>query len=119
MVLIVFSSLAVFYSPQWILWFAPFLLPLAAKHRRLIGPIVALDVVTYLTFPVVMDDYLSSDWNPIWLGFLVFLRFALLGVLLGMLAWKEFRPAFLVSFASQIAGWKRRAICALRRSDLK
>lgn len=92
MALIVFVSVAVFYSPQWILWLAPLLLPLAASQRWLIGPIAALDIVTYLTFPVVMDYFLTDPEQPFWLGLLVYLRFAILGILLAMLAWAEFRP---------------------------
>ena len=51
LVLIVFVSFAVFYSPQWLLWFAPLLLPLVGRNRRIGGSIIALDIVTYLTFP--------------------------------------------------------------------
>ncbi len=51
-VLFVFVSMAVFYSPQWILWFAPLLLPLLARERKFGKWIVGLDAVTYLTFPV-------------------------------------------------------------------
>src|SRR5262249_22943420 len=54
-VLIVFVSLQVFYSPQWVLWLAPLLVPLARLHRPVLWLVIALDVVTYLTFPVVFD----------------------------------------------------------------
>lgn len=50
--LVIFVSLAVFYSPQWVLWFAPLLLPLVGRSRRLGWTVATLDVVTYLTFPV-------------------------------------------------------------------
>jgi len=52
LVLIVFVSLAVFYSPQWLLWFAPLLLPLLGGDRRIGKWVIALDAVTYLTFPI-------------------------------------------------------------------
>jgi hypothetical protein len=55
LLLIVFVSLQVFYSPQWLLWFCPLLVPLAWVHRT-VGPLlIALDLVTYLSFPVVFD----------------------------------------------------------------
>jgi hypothetical protein len=50
-VLIAFVTLAVFYSPQWLLWFAPLLLPLVRRDRNIGKSIIALDIVTYLTFP--------------------------------------------------------------------
>jgi hypothetical protein len=55
LVLAVFVSLQVFYSPQWIVWFAPLLTPLAARYRPILVLAVALDLVTYATFPLVFD----------------------------------------------------------------
>jgi hypothetical protein len=55
LVLLVFVSLQVFYSPQWIIWFTPFLLPLARRHWPVAVLYVALDLTTYLTFPVAFD----------------------------------------------------------------
>ena len=52
LVLLVFVTLAVFYSPQWVLWFAPLMLPLLRHNRRLAFGWAGLDIVTYLTFPV-------------------------------------------------------------------
>lgn len=51
-VLLVFVSLAVFYSPQWLLWFVPLLPPLVGQNRRLGWGMAALDAITYLTFPL-------------------------------------------------------------------
>jgi hypothetical protein len=48
-----FSSL---YSPQWILWLAPFLL-LAVENRRDIAWFTAAGLVTYVAFPVFYDLY--------------------------------------------------------------
>ncbi len=65
LVLFVFVSLAVFYSPQWIVWFAPLLIPLVGRSPRLAWGIVALDVITYLTFPVwfwIVPGYVY-DWS--------------------------------------------------------
>jgi hypothetical protein len=45
---------AKFYSPQWILWVNPLLI-LAAKRRIDILPIVFLDIVTYIYFPISYD----------------------------------------------------------------
>jgi hypothetical protein len=52
--LIVFASLQVFYSPQWLLWYSPFVVPLA-RTRVLRGLLIALDLITFLSFPVVYD----------------------------------------------------------------
>jgi hypothetical protein len=53
LVLILFVSLAVFWSPQWILWFLPLTIPLARRDRWLLVPAVALDVVNYVSFPIL------------------------------------------------------------------
>jgi hypothetical protein len=52
LVLLVFMTFAAFYSPQWVLWFAPLMLPLLSQNRRLAFGWCGLDIVTYLTFPV-------------------------------------------------------------------
>jgi hypothetical protein len=54
-VLIVFISTQVFFSPQWILWLSPLLIPLARVHPAIPRLIVLLDVVSYSSFPVVFD----------------------------------------------------------------
>jgi hypothetical protein len=97
MVLVVFVSLAVFYSPQWILWFAPLLLPLVAQSRRLGWTIGALDAVTYMTFPiwywlVVPIGYWllqeNGEWNiQLFRGLGGVLRLARFAVC-GVLAWQ-------------------------------
>jgi uncharacterized membrane protein len=51
LILLTFASLAVFYSPQWILWLIPLLAPLAQTRRNLAWTILALDLINYLTFP--------------------------------------------------------------------
>src|SRR5262249_10298482 len=56
LVLLVFVTVQVFYSPQWLLWLLPFLLPLARRGPPAIALlIVALDLVTYMTFPLLYD----------------------------------------------------------------
>ena len=52
LVLIVFTVLAVFWSPQWILWFLPLAVPLATR-RPVLGMVVVLDLVHYFSFPVL------------------------------------------------------------------
>jgi hypothetical protein len=66
-VLIVFVTLAVFYSPQWIIWFAPLLPPLVRRERAIGVAAAVLDLINYLTFPVwwwvlpaVLEDNVSE-----------------------------------------------------------
>lgn len=53
LVLVAFAVLAVFWSPQWLLWFLPILVPLARRDRWLIIAAVGIDLVNYLSFPVL------------------------------------------------------------------
>ena len=50
-----FAALQVFHSPQWWLWFAVLLIPLARTHRGLTALIVFADLLTYATFPLAFD----------------------------------------------------------------
>jgi hypothetical protein len=52
----VFVALQVFYSPQWLLWFLPLLIPLARTNRLILYLAIALDVVTYLGFPIAFGS---------------------------------------------------------------
>jgi hypothetical protein len=96
-VLIVFVSLAVFYSPQWILWLTPLLLPLAPGRRWLTGLIIALDLVTFLTWPVRPDlwfrrtDWVSAELGRHVLDAAVYGRFAVLAALAVVLLWPGWR----------------------------
>ena len=58
-VLIAFAGVQVFYSPQWLLWLSPLLLPLAAVDRRILWLYVALDLVNYLSFTAL------PWWSPV------------------------------------------------------
>lgn len=58
---LVFTALQVFYSHQWLLWLTPLCIPLAAKDRRIFWILFALDLVNYLSFPIVYD--LSRSMN--------------------------------------------------------
>jgi hypothetical protein len=89
LILIVFVSLQVFYSPQWILWLSPLLIPLAGCRRPIFGLIVLVDVVTYLTFPVVFD-LPSKPVKHVLSTFLVLARFGGLTALASTLWSAEF-----------------------------
>jgi hypothetical protein len=92
MVLIVFVCLQVFYSPQWILWFMPFLVPLAALDHRVCWSAIALDIVTFLSFPVVFDwPNAPEGIQPALAGICIFTRIAILAILTGVLWRSEFR----------------------------
>jgi hypothetical protein len=54
-VLLIFLAVQVFYSPQWLLWLLPMLAPLARWNRPLLYWAIALDLVTYLSFPIGAD----------------------------------------------------------------
>ncbi|MBV8488238.1 MAG: hypothetical protein JO161_08155, partial [Planctomycetaceae bacterium] len=54
-VLIMFITMQVFYSPQWFLWLSPLLIPMARVHPTIPRLIVLLDVVSYSSFPLVFD----------------------------------------------------------------
>jgi hypothetical protein len=98
MALIVFVALPVFFSPQWVLWFLPLLVPLARGQRWLLAATVTLDLVTFLTFPLGWDGMLNSylGWQDPEnaskvLQWAATTRFVILGVLLVMLARLEIR----------------------------
>jgi hypothetical protein len=82
--LVVFVTLPVFYSPQWIVWLFPFLLPLTRQQRGLAVLVVALDLVTFATFP--------GDWGGavLWEA-RVYARFAVLGAIALFMLWGEVR----------------------------
>lgn len=52
---LLFISLQVFFSPQWWLWAAVLLVPLASRSPRLAAAVVLSDLIIYLGFPVVFD----------------------------------------------------------------
>jgi hypothetical protein len=91
--LVVFVSLPAFFTPQWLLWLTPLVIPLAAADRRMAWAFVALDLLTYLIFPV------AYDWGPtqpaLLRPVLAIARFASLFAI-AVLAW---RPRLLTSTA--------------------
>jgi hypothetical protein len=82
-VLIVFVSLAVFYSPQWVVWLLPLLLPLGRRQPALVWLAVALDLVTYLNWPFFGSGNLPwlGSWDEPVLAVLVYARFGILAAL--------------------------------------
>jgi hypothetical protein len=104
-VLIVFISLAVVFSPQWILWLTPFVLPLAARSRWLTFLVIGLDLVTFLLWPYIIG--LPAEWKAA-VGFdplrpgLNYLRCALFAALSFTLLGAEI--------------WSRRSVVARARS---
>jgi hypothetical protein len=103
--LMAFTSLSVFYSPQWVLWFSPLLVPLAGKGRLLAALVAGLDVVTYLSFAVFMQygdsrgtgtidlsARLSRLWELTDMA-LVNARWPILAAIAAMLVWAEIRGA--------------------------
>jgi hypothetical protein len=89
LVLVIFSALSVFYSPQWILWLAPLLVPLGRSERAVARFWIGLDFVTYLSFPVVYD-VADGQIAAFLQGLLIYARCAVLGGLCWVL-WKKVR----------------------------
>jgi hypothetical protein len=86
-VLILFVGLAVFYSPQWVIWFTPLLIPLAGRQRLLLVLAVVLDLATYVTFPLTWDYWYGTPM----VGAMIYVRFALFAGLIGVLGWMTWR----------------------------
>jgi len=89
-VLLVFVALQVFYSPQWIVWLTPFLIPLAGRCRWVFWSAVALDLTTFLTFPLAFDmmDIPAKAWVK---AALIVARFGVISLLAVSLWSAEFR----------------------------
>lgn len=50
--MILLANLATFYSPQWVLWFAPLVLPLSRQSFRLTIFVVTSDLANYFCYPL-------------------------------------------------------------------
>jgi hypothetical protein len=93
--LVVFISLAVFWSPQWVVWFLPLVIPLAARQRWLIPTCIAIDVLNYFQFPVLFWIVWSHWPKPVCEDIaevVIRVRFALWMLLAVGLLWSEFTP---------------------------
>ncbi len=93
--------LAVFYSPQWVLWFVPFVAPLVRQDTSLRWTAISLDGVNYLTFPIwfwvlpavgIWLGYADREFDP-WLiqigNFLRLSRFLIVGALIARLLYAD------------------------------
>jgi len=89
-VLLVFVALQVFYSPQWIVWLTPLLIPLAGRRRSIFWSVVALDLTTFLTFPLAFDmaDIPAKSCSKV---ALIGARFGVISFLAVSLWYAEFR----------------------------
>jgi len=101
--LLYFLSVAGFYSPQWIIWLAPLLLPLASRLPGLTWLIVGLDLVSYGVHPgwyalkaAFQQDVLAPGQAEYYLRLaeevLVYGRFAVTVLLFGVLIFPAARP---------------------------
>ncbi|MEO2091508.1 MAG: hypothetical protein ABGY75_18785, partial [Gemmataceae bacterium] len=61
---LLFIALQVFFSPQWWLWAAVLLVPLAGRSPRLTAAVVLSDLIIYLGFPVVFDLLAFNGLGP-------------------------------------------------------
>jgi hypothetical protein len=94
-VLSAFVALATFWSPQWVIWFLPLVIPLAARHRWLAWVAAILDLANYIQFPII---YLLL-WDQIPLGpkgdlleGLVWTHLGAWCLFAAAMAWRELRP---------------------------
>jgi len=92
--LLVFTALAVFWSPQWVVWFLPLVVPLAARHRWVLHLSIALDLINYFQFPVlfwILWSNANRELCSIITETTIGIRIAMWGALAGGLLWCEFR----------------------------
>ncbi|HXD85092.1 MAG TPA: glycosyltransferase family 87 protein [Urbifossiella sp.] len=94
-VLSAFVAMATFWSPQWVIWFLPLVIPLAARHRWLAWVAAILDLANYIQFPII---YLLL-WDQIPLGpkgdlleGLVWTHLGAWCLFAAAMAWRELRP---------------------------
>jgi hypothetical protein len=97
----VFVNLAVFWSPQWIVWFLPLIVPLARRRWEYLVPAVGLDLLNYYTFPVLFWIHwglFPEDFREFLAETLVYVRFGAWLQLAVVFVWDELRrpapPAF-------------------------
>lgn len=53
LVVLTFILFAKFYSPQWILWFLPFLVLIISSKEIIL--LIAYDIINYIAFPLIYD----------------------------------------------------------------
>ena len=101
-VLITFTSLQVFWSPQWLLWLHPLLIPLVPGQAILGWLLAALDVTLFLSFPLVYDAG-GLPARDEWIHALVWVRAACSVALLCVLCYREIQTTFVEWFARRSA----------------
>ena len=65
LVVMLFVSLQVFFSPQWWLWIAVLLIPLARTHRGLTALVIVADLMVYATFPLAFEPIIVGFLNDV------------------------------------------------------
>ena len=95
-ILLVFNALAVFWSPQWMIWFLPLLVPLSRQNRWALGAMVLLDLVNYFSFPCVF--FLCFSYcHPIITTLLILMTIGIRGlytvVIPAIMVWELFRDS--------------------------
>ena len=90
-----FAILQVFYSPQWWLWFAVLVIPLARTHRGLTTLVVLTDLLTYVTFPWAYDLIIIGEFDDSEIvlvsNSLTYVRVLLWGGIAAVLSFGEWR----------------------------
>lgn len=101
-VLVTFTSLQVFWSPQWLLWLHPLLIPLVPGQRILGWLLAAFDLTMFVSFPLVYDAG-ELPGRDQWIHGLVWLRAACSAVLVAVLGYREVQTTFADWFARRRA----------------
>ena len=91
--LVVFVVLAVFWSPQWLIWFLPILIPLGRTRAWPIAVAVVLDLSTYYAFPVLFWDLwgIPDHLFDTAVGLLIYFRAVLWSTVAAGFVWDEVR----------------------------
>jgi hypothetical protein len=92
-VLITFTSLQVFWSPQWLLWLHPLLLPLVSGQPIVGWLLAVLDITMFVSFPLVYDAPALPNRDQ-WIHSLVWLRAVSSALLVAALGHREFQAAY-------------------------
>lgn len=107
LILLAFTQLAVFWSPQWLVWFLPLVVPLVARDRWVGWAALALDATLYLSFPVLFH----LGWGALPVGVREPVAEGL--IVLRSLAWGWLGWRLLVG------GWMRLPTVGFRVGELK
>ena len=97
-VVVTFTSLQVFWSPQWLLWLHPLLIPLVPGQRILGWLLAALDLTMFVSFPLVYDAG-ELPGRDQWIHGLVWVRAACSAALVAVVGYREIHTTFAEWFA--------------------